>query len=99
MIGSDVDMGVEQLDSICSTNRLALSNMDSLKEELSVEVAHINCVQVNDVKVCEACQDQILEKFAPYTTRTHYEYLCFLVEVDVCVQGHFDYQLRQKLKY
>ena len=35
------------------------------KEELTVEVAEVDCVQINDVDLAEAGEDKILQKLAP----------------------------------
>jgi hypothetical protein len=34
------------------------------KEELTVEVAEVDCVEVDDMYFAEACQGEVLEEFA-----------------------------------
>ena len=60
MVSSNVDIRVEALDSVSSTDTLALAHMDSLEQELSVEVTHVYRVQVYHVQVGEARQNQVL---------------------------------------
>ena len=38
------------------------------EEELAIEVAKIDCIQVYDMNFAKACQDQVLEQLTSYTT-------------------------------
>ena len=44
------------------------------EEELSVEVAKIDCVKVDNVYFSKACQDQVLEEFASDSACAHHEH-------------------------
>ena len=41
------------------------------EEELTVEIAQVNCIQVNYVNLAEATQYQVFEEFTSYPSSSH----------------------------
>jgi hypothetical protein len=60
--------------SISSMTHQSLGLLDMLvaKQELPIEVAQINCVQIDDVDLAEAREDQVLQQFASDTASAHH---------------------------
>lgn len=54
---------------------LGFADVLAAKEELSVEVGHVDGVEVDDLDVFEARQHQVLEQLAPDPARTHHKHL------------------------
>lgn len=52
---------------------LGLLDMLLTKEELTVEVAEVDCVQINDVDLAEAGEDKILQKLAPNSSSADHQ--------------------------
>lgn len=52
---------------------LGLLDMLLTKEELTVEVAEVDCVQINDVDLAEAGEDKILQKLAANSSSTDHQ--------------------------
>ena len=50
-----------------------LLDMFMSEEELTVEIAQVDSVKINDVDVAEAGHDQIFEEFASYPASTNEE--------------------------
>jgi hypothetical protein len=44
------------------------------KEKLSIEVAQVDCIEINNMNLPEACEDKILEKLASDSTSSHHQY-------------------------
>lgn len=53
--------------------RLRLLNVFVPEEELAVEVAQVDRVQVDDVDLPEAGEDEVLQKFAAYTAGAYHQ--------------------------
>jgi len=62
-----LDVRVELLRSLLCDKRFRLLDMLMTEEKLSVEVAEIDCVKIDDVDFAEASQDKVLEQFAANT--------------------------------
>lgn len=43
------------------------------EEELPVEIAEVDCVQIDDVNLAEAGEDEVLEEFAAYAASADHE--------------------------
>jgi hypothetical protein len=56
---------------IAKTIGLWLPNIFSTKQELSVQIADVNRVQVNNFNVLKACHTQAFDKFTSDATSTH----------------------------
>ena len=56
-----------------SHQSLRLLDMFLTKEELTVEVAEVNGVQINDVDLAEAGEDKILQKLAANSTSADHQ--------------------------
>jgi len=52
---------------------LGLLDMLMSKEELSVQVAEIDCIEIHDMNLSEASKNQILEQFAANSTSSNHQ--------------------------
>lgn len=68
MIGNEGDILVERLGDLFGDDGFGLLDMFMSKEELTVEVAEIDGVQIDDVDLAKASEDEVLEEFAADAT-------------------------------
>ena len=52
---------------------LRFFDMLMTKEELTIEVAEVDCVQIDNVDLPEAGEDKILQKFAANASGAHHQ--------------------------